>query len=251
MSKVFSARLISQQSLNVNYRIASFLPLIEQAHAPLPGQFYMVQVSSGTDPLLKRPFSIFSNKGGLLHFLYRIVGKGTRLLSMLNNGKELQLIGPLGNPYQNPKDDFIAIAGGSGFASIHCLLEKYKKRGILFYGARDKSEIVSLDNLNEITKEFIFTTDDGSLGLKGTTIDALKGYNGFKGLPVYACGPKQMLKAISIWAKENYQTCYLSLEEHMACGIGACLSCVVKTNGGLKSVCKDGAIFDSRELIWD
>ncbi|MCX8069902.1 MAG: dihydroorotate dehydrogenase electron transfer subunit [Thermodesulfovibrionales bacterium] len=249
MHKVFNAQIVSQKEINQHYRIVSFLPLSDEICHPLPGQFYMIQTSEGTDPLLKRPFSIYFYEKGLLHFLYRIVGRGTRFLSMLGNHKEVQIIGPLGKSYPCPNDDFIAVAGGTGIASINYLLHHNHKKGILYYGARTHSELVLIDNLKSIAKEVIFTTDDGSFGFKGTTLDALK--NNYQGLPIYACGPKQMLKALSTFAERNHQSCYVSLEEHMACGIGACLSCVVKTKEGLKSVCKEGAVFDSKEIIWD
>ncbi|HIJ60502.1 MAG TPA: dihydroorotate dehydrogenase electron transfer subunit [Nitrospirae bacterium] len=252
MTEFFSAQLISQEVIKQDYRIATFLPLIKPEIPPIAGQFYMIQVSDMTDPLLKRPFSIFSYDNGIINFLYRIVGKGTRQLSTLTIGKEVEIIGPLGKPYPISEERFVAVAGGSGIASIFGLLSQNRKKGILFYGAKDMSELVLIDRLKEITSELIITTDNGSLGFMGNTLDAIREKKELvKGLSIYGCGPKPMLKAISEWSIENNQECYLSLEERMACGIGACLSCVVKTLGGLKSICKDGPVFNAKEIVWD
>ncbi len=207
-------------------------------------------LQTGSEFLLKRPFSIFSHRGGLLYFLYCIRGKGTKRLSELREGDFIEVLGPLGKAYPKPAGDFIALAGGSGIASIYCLLEDNKGKGHLFYGAKEKGDIVLADSLEKVSKVLTIATEDGSLGVKGNALEALcSKYQGDPPMPIYACGPKQMLMAVSRWALDKGLPCYISLEEHMACGVGACLSCVVETREGLKGICKDGPIFSAGEII--
>lgn len=222
---------------------------------PEPGQFYMLQVGNTDDPLLKRPFSIFKQDNTTLQFIYRIRGKGTRSLANFKEGDLLRLIGPLGNMYPSPEGDFIVVAGGIGFASLLSLLEKFKNRAYLFYGARNKEEMVLLDEAKAVSKEVHFSTDDGSVGRKGLVTELLKGFLDESrithNLPIYACGPKPMLKGLSGIVSGRDMQCHISLEEHMACGVGACLGCVVKTTSGYRRVCKEGPVFKAEEIIWD
>ncbi len=167
----------------------------------------------------------------------------------------LQVIGPLGNSYPDPDGDFIAVAGGIGLASLFALMSKYRRQAYLFYGAMNRDELVMLEEARELSKEIFITTDDGSEGRKGLITDALRDYLDHS-LPaqrpsqVYACGPAPMLRAVSELACSNRLSCYTSLEEHMACGIGACLGCVVKTVAGQKRVCKEGPVFNVQDIIW-
>lgn len=248
MDKFYQAKIINNHKLNPTTAIISFT-LPESFVLPQAGQFYMLQVSRGIDPLLKRPLSIFSVRDGNIHFLYRIVGRGTECLCRFTSGEMLELLGPLGNPYPVPNDRIIAVAGGTGIASLHGLLERYPQRAYLFYGTKNKEEMIIRDLIQELSYQSVFTTDDGSYGIKGNVVDALV-KSDLPRLPVYACGPRPMLYAISEWARQKGLPCYVSLEEYMACGIGACLSCVVKTDAGLKSICKDGPVFNIEEIIW-
>lgn len=248
MDRFFKATIIENHKINPVTAIITLKPQ-QDFIFPQPGQFFMLQVSRGVDPLLKRPLSIFSIKTDYIHFLYRIVGRGTECLSNLSKGEVLELIGPLGRHYPIPDDKFIAIAGGTGIASIHGILERYPQRAYLFYGAKDSNELIIRDMLEKLAYKTIVTTDDGSHGMKGNVLYALDNFNP-PDLPIYACGPKGMLTALSEWAKQKQTPTYVSLEEYMACGIGACLSCAIKTVNGLKSVCKDGPVFDIQEIIW-
>ncbi|MFQ3574474.1 MAG: dihydroorotate dehydrogenase electron transfer subunit [Thermodesulfovibrionales bacterium] len=248
MDRFFKAVITQNYKINPSTAIIS-LRQPDDSAMPEPGQFYMLQVSRGNDPLLKRPLSIFSVKDGLLHFLYRIVGKGTDSLSRFCQGDVLDLIGPLGNPYPLPNDDIIAIAGGTGIASLHGLLERCPNQAYLFYGTKNITEMIIRDVMQGLSKMAYFSTDDGGYGIKGNVIDTLNTFNP-PSLTVYACGPRPMLSAVSQWTKQRGLKGYVSLEEYMACGVGACMSCVVKTQDGFKSVCKDGPVFDINEVLW-
>jgi len=167
----------------------------------------------------------------------------------------LQVIGPLGNSYPEPAGDFIAVAGGIGFASLFAFMSKYRRQAYLFYGATKRDELVMLDEARELTKEIFITTDDGSDGRKGLITDELSDFLDRSLLirrpsQVYACGPVPMLRALSEIARSNRLSCYISLEEHMACGIGACLGCMVKTVAGQKRACKEGPVFNIEDMIW-
>lgn len=228
---------------------------LSEIEIPKPGQFYMLQTSDSYDPLLKRPFSIFSQEDNTLQFLYRIRGKGTRSLADLKAGGTINLIGPLGNSYPEPEGDFIAVAGGIGIASIMSLMQRFKLRGYFFYGARNSQELLMLGEADEVSNEMVLSTDDGSVGDKGLITEKLEDFLATylmdKSFPVYACGPAPMQKEVCRIASQAGMKCYVSLEAHMACGLGACLGCVVKTTSGYKRVCKEGTVFNAEEIIWE
>ena len=223
---------------------------------PVPGQFYMLEVSKGMDPLLKRAFSLFRRTPEGIQILYRIKGKGTSLLRDLKEGTAITLLGPLGNGYPLPSADQspLVIAGGIGIASVFSLVEKLSKKAFVFYGARIEEELFMSDALEKVYRELVVCTDDGSCGVKGTVVDVVRDFiqrHDDLHLPViYACGPNVMLREIARTAAANRIKAYVSLEEHMACGIGACLGCVVKTRSGYKRVCKEGPVFDAKEIVW-
>ena len=224
---------------------------------PRPGQFFMIEASKGTDPLLKRAFSLFRKTGRGVQILYRIRGKGTEILKDMKEGSELEVIGPLGTCYPLPPVDAIplVIAGGIGIASVFSFVEQLAGRAMVFYGARTKNDLLMLDEMKGFAKEIRVSTDDGSAGQKGTIADSLSSFlsNSHSPIPnyrIYACGPHLLLKIVSEIAREHKILSYISMEEHMACGIGACLGCVVKTRDGYTRVCKEGPVFESKEIVW-
>ena len=224
---------------------------------PIPGQFYMIEVNRGSDPLLKRAFSLFRRTSEGFQVMYRIKGRGTSLLSKMKRGDTLDVLGPLGSPYPPSSGDQVplVVAGGIGIASVFPFLLALTGKSVLFYGARSGEEIFMLDEIKKMSREVFISTDDGSLGTKGTIIDVLDNYldsNLAEGnrYVVYACGPHPMLKAVSTVAASKGITAYISMEEHMACGLGACLGCVVKTTEGYKRVCKEGPVFRSEDILW-
>ena len=255
MSRYFRVEIRSNRPVNQNHNILSLANLDEMTE-PIPGQFYMLEVSSGLDPLLKRAFSLFRRTKDGFQILYRIKGKGTSILKDLEEGTMLNVLGPLGNGYPMPSDPEspIVIAGGIGIASVFSLVEKLSKKACVFYGAREEQELFMTDALQSFYRELVLCTDDGSCGVRGTVVDVLSDFikkqDALHRPVIYACGPNVMLEEIAKTAAANGIKAYVSLEEHMACGIGACLGCVVKTRSGYQRVCKEGPVFDAREIVW-
>jgi dihydroorotate dehydrogenase electron transfer subunit len=263
LSRAFRAEIKENLPLNANHNLLSLINL-DPMDEPCPGQFYMLQVNRGFDPLLKRAFSLFRRTGDGFQILYRIKGKGTALLRQMKKGSVIEILGPLGNgfPLPAPEENPLIIAGGVGIASVFSLAETLPKRAVI-YGARVHEELFMAGDLEKILEEagdpdavhgVVLCTDDGSCGIKGTVADVLHDFlrQGIgSGRPViYACGPRPMLKEIARIASSHNIKTYVSLEEHMACGIGACLGCVTKTKAGYERVCKEGPVFDASEIEW-
>lgn len=256
MSRYFRAQIRENRSIHQNHNLLSLANLDEMAE-PSPGQFYMVGMGRGYDPLLKRAFSLFRRTPDGFQFLYRVKGKGTTLLGSMKEGELLDIIGPLGNSYPLPSggQTAVVIGGGIGIASVFPLAERLSGSCHLFYGARMEDELFLAGELGAVYENLVLCTDDGSCGIKGTVVDVLRDFmgrrSGESAVPiVYACGPVPMLRGIAETAVSLGMQGYISLEENMACGIGACLGCVVKTKSGYKRVCKEGPIFGVSEIVW-
>jgi dihydroorotate dehydrogenase electron transfer subunit len=257
LSRYFKAEIKENRPLNAGHKLLSLINL-EQMNEPLPGQFYMLGIGEkGFDPLLKRAFCFFKRTEEGFQILYRIKGRGTSILAGMKQGAVIELLGPLGNSYPVPASRHIPIiiAGGIGIASVFPLIEKLSKRSYVFYGARTKDELLMLEELKGVSRLLELCTDDGSLGEKGTVTDSLKKFLApdsslLTTHIIYACGPAPMLKAVSDIAADQKIKGYVSLEENMACGVGACVGCVVKTTKGYKRVCKEGPVFPIEEIVW-
>ncbi len=260
MSKYIRAKITENTPVNKDHNLLVLSP-DDIPQRSLPGQFYMIGTDFSYDPLLKRPFSIFretsSAEGGELQFLYRIKGKGTERMREMKKGDTVNLLGPLGNGYPMPGKKLtpVLIAGGIGIASLFPLAEKLSGNIHFFYGARTKNELLMLNELKGLVKkELIISTDDGSEGEKGTVVSTLNNFlaNQLSAIShqLYACGPSPMLEAVSKFAAEKGIKSYISMEENMACGVGACLGCTVKTKKGYKRVCKEGPVFSAEEIVW-
>ncbi len=231
-----------------------------------PGQFVMLRVSDSPDPLLKRPFSVhdvwFEDKrpgkpAGIL-LLYKVVGRGTQLMSEMTAGEPAVVTGPLGIGFSEcATGRAVLAAGGIGIAPLKFLaghLKQCDHRTVLLAGARNSSELYinGFDGIDETT----LATDDGSKGIKGPVTVALEAAleDDANDVTVYACGPKAMLsRVIDLVDLYNVQ-CEVSLEAFMACGIGVCNGCVVKATDrdgepSYLRVCKEGPVFDSRRII--
>lgn len=224
-----------------------------------PGQFLNVRISDGLKPFLRRPFSIHNVCGGRVEILYDVVGEGTRAFAGRKSGDYLDLIGPLGKGFdyrcaQNKR--VILIGGGIGVAPLLFLSREIKSKDkLILIGARTKDQVLCEKEFKNFISDVKISTDDGSRGFSGRVTDLLKNVMstepvGKREIQLYACGPKPMLKEVCRIAKAHNLQAQVSLEEHMGCGIGACLGCVVKTKNGLKRVCKEGPVFDAKELIW-
>jgi len=253
------AKIIYNKRTRGNYYYASFsAPSI--AKEASPGQFVTIRVSNGREALLRRPLSIHRANALKIEFMYEVVGKGTEILSQKKTGEYLDVIGPLGNgfDYRLPITDYrlpILVAGGMGVAPLVFLAEKLRGiKNIALIGAKTKNQILCEKEFKDLGCEVKISTDDGSRGFKGRATDLLqdllRAMSQEPRAAIYACGPRPMLKEVSSISKRHNIPAQLSLEEHMACGIGACLGCAVETRDGYKRVCKDGPVFTADEIIW-
>ncbi len=218
-----------------------------------PGQFIEIKVTDGLEPLLRRPISIHRVDRGKVELLYEVVGVGSEKLAGRKSGEMLDIIGPLGNGFSLKAA--ILVAGGMGTAPLLFLAEKLSKPPIVLIGAKTKDHIHCESEFKKLGCEVKISTDDGSSGFHGKVTDLLVDILRFerckREFAICSCGPKAMLKRISEISEEFDCPAEISLEEHMACGIGACLGCVVQTDAGFKRVCKDGPVFDATEIIWE
>ncbi len=277
VSRYFKAEVGENIELNETHSLLTFAPNLAAGRArsqgpvapisqgpvappPEPGQFYMVAAgtaSSVRDPLLKRPFCFFRKTRRGIQILYRLKGKGTALMKGLKKGSLIDVIGPLGNSYPLPEKGQtpLIIAGGVGIASVFPLIGRLKKKAYVLYGARTKSELLMLDELKTLAGKLRVSTEDGSYGRSGTVCDLLPDLlkSRAEKFVLYACGPKGMLKAVSEIVADmgGGSAAYVSLEENMACGVGACLGCAVKTKDGYKRVCKEGPVFKMEDIVWE
>lgn len=232
------------------------------ARAAKPGQFVNILASDKFEPLLRRPFSIHNVSDSKLEILYRVVGKATELFSQKKPGEKLNVLGPLGNGFdlKKKKGRITLVGGGIGIAPLIFLAEKLaevkSKKGKVkitaLIGAKNKKHILCADELKNLGCEVKIATEDGSFGFKGLITELLKQNIKTKDRPrtIFSCGPKPMLKETANISKKYNIATQLSLEEHMACGIGACFGCVVNTKHGYKRVCKEGPVFDIKEIIF-
>lgn len=219
-----------------------------------PGQFIAMYCEDGTK-LLPRPISIcgIDAEKGTLRVVYRIAGEGTRLFSEMKEGDSLEVMGPLGNGFAMKEKKAIIIGGGIGIPPMLELAKQLPCEKTVVLGYRDalflKEEFEQYANV-------VVATEDGSYGAKGTVIDAIREAQ-VDGDILYACGPMPMLKALAAYAEEHGMEAQISLEERMACGIGACLGCICKTkekdhhtNVNNARICKDGPVFDAKEVVF-
>lgn len=246
MNKIHKAQVIKNLRLNDN---VSFLSLkISSEIEVKPGQFFLLKTNLRFDPLLGRPLSVFNFESGILDFLYRIKGKGTKILSTLKVGEEIQINGPFGRWYPFPESEYVVIAGGIGIASLFYLIKKFPKRAYLFYGARERGEVFFYNELKDLSKELCISTECGSFDYRGVVTEAFKERGLELNLPIYACGPMAMIGELKRIISDKQIPCYVAVEERMACGIGACLGCVIETEEGFKRVCTEGPVFNIKEL---
>lgn len=247
------AKVISQECIGTG--VYSMWIETKAAQTAVAGQFVSVYCKDKTK-LLPRPISIcqIDKEKGRLRIVYRVVGGGTEEMSSYSAGDDISLIGPLGNGFmQREGKKAILIGGGIGIPPMVGLAEALKDKAEVSVVAGYRDELFLTEELENAGKLYI-ATEDGSTGTKGTVIDAIK-EQAVEGNVIYACGPTPMLKAIKEYALANNIECQLSLEERMACGIGACLACVCQSkdkdahsNVNNKRICKDGPVFLAEEV---
>lgn len=238
---------------------------------PVPGQFVMIRPIRGGGPLLSRPLSIYQfmrdRDHVILEFLYRVVGKGTELLSQLAPASGVNILGPLGTGFRIEKNrpQRILLAGGMGVAPITFLARHLegkvapKHEMKICLGAKSCTEIIGMERIKGLRGLLDIATDDGSMGSRGLVTDLLpdmtRGCDPRKTM-IYACGPMAMLKTLAEQLAPTGIPCQVSIEERMACGVGACLGCAVAVHNRRgkrtqKSVCKDGPVFNIGDICWD
>ena len=254
MKKITDFRLIEKKE----WAKSTFLLL--QSDEPLEeikaGQFVQVRVDDAQHTYLRRPISIhdvdYQNR--TITLLVQRVGEGTNKMSDTEVGDTLNIIYPLGNGFtipENNEGNVILVGGGIGIAPLYYLGKMLKEKGIepqFLLGGRSKSDLIMLEEFESVGKVYI-TTNDGSLGEAGfVTQHSIWKEKQFD--MIYTCGPKPMMMAVTKIARENNIDCEVSLENLMACGLGACLCCVENTIEGNVCVCKEGPVMNINKLLW-
>jgi dihydroorotate dehydrogenase electron transfer subunit len=248
-----------------------------------PGQFFHIRAGTSYDPLLRRPISVhrINEKPNIAELLYKAAGRGTQLMARRSKGTCIDILGPLGNGFRVPKgqSNFILVAGGMGIAPLVALADQlatFRKKTITaILGAKNKDFIICKKQLQEIGARVVAVTEDGSDGEKGLATSVLENiierFDIRKTAPavqkrharqlvigeyvpdvgLYACGPLGMLKSVAGIARYYKIQSQASFEERMACGVGACLGCAIRTQRGYERVCKEGPVFDLADIVWE
>jgi len=227
------------------------------ASAVRPGQFVHFRVAEGRDFILRRPFSVHRAHDGAIEILYQVLGTGTRAISLLEREQMLDLVGPLGRGWSAPAGlaHALIVTGGLGAAPLGMLAEELAAAGVavtVAMGAPTQERLVARGLYETVARRVVLATDDGSAGERGfvtAPVKRLLAESTFD--QMYVCGPEVMQRLVADMAKEANVPCQVSLERLMACGIGACLSCVVSTRDGLRRACIDGPVFNAEDVLWD
>ena len=222
-----------------------------------PGQFVMVSCATGLDPLLRRPFSIHQvGADGQVQLLFKVTGRGTTLLARARTGDRLSLVGPLGRGFSLTPGRVCLVGGGMGIAPLLFLASRLREQAAeqaptVLLGARSARELLPLlDGFAALGCEVRAATDDGSLGHHGPVADLLPGRLD-QAERVATCGPFAMMAAVAALCRGSNTPCQVSLETHMACGLGACLGCTVHgADGAYRHVCKHGPVMAAEEVAW-
>lgn len=247
------------------YLLSLYAP--EIAMGSKAGQFIHIRCCHGFDPLLRRPFSLsdIDRETGAVSIIYEVRGKGTKLLSGYPEGHEVDIMGPLGKGFSledlTSMDQAILVGGGIGAPPMAALAQALADKGLskvtIILGGTSKNKLLPEEIFAKTGAKLLFATDDGGKGHKGFVTELLPQLvqDQAEKYFVFACGPEGMLKAVSDYCIPHHIPCQLSLEEIMACGIGACQGCVCKVKGetgfDYVRVCREGPVFEAREVVWD
>ena len=260
----------AQEDLGASHFLLTLSTVRDERLSWEPGQFAMITLGEPegvVDPLLRRPFCIFNlsdGPSGRLQFFYKVMGRGTGLLSRLAEGRTIHCLAPLGNGFTRPASEttrLLLVAGGIGSASLHPLALKEigaGRRPVVLYGCRTAPEVAGIRPTIEAGAEVRIATDDGTEGHHGTVTDLLDRFLEAEGTDwtICACGPMGMMKTAAAVAKRRGTRCFVSLESSMACGFGVCVGCVVGTHTdgdgppAYRRICIDGPVFDAEQVVW-
>ena len=254
-----------------------------QAQATRPGQFAMLRLLEHSDVLLRRPMSIYDVKPlavagrqsangtapEIIQLLYKIVGRGTRLMAMLKPGDQVELLAPLGHgffeeeylPVAQDADEVLHVAGGIGIAALLLPARKIASAGLrqrLFFGGRTSDDLVGTEDFESYVEEMILATENGSKGHQGFVTAPLNQYlaaHPDRKFLLMACGPWAMLHATVSLAEKYGHPCLVSMENRMGCGLGVCLGCSIRVEGtghsAYERVCTEGPVFRAERVIWE
>lgn len=237
------------------YRLAFEAPaLIKKVK---PGQFIHIRTNEGFEPFFRRPFSVYRAQK-YLEIFYEPVGPGTKILAQKKKGDTLDVLGPVGKEFTLPSKSIkqvVMVAGGIGIAPFLMLSDVLKKRKdlemVLLYGGRTKNHVYPMREFKQNGVKVYVATDDGSVGTKGRVSELFSKIKAdSKTTMIYTCGPHAMMHAVQDFAKKNNLQGEAACEEVMACALGACLGCSIKTTAGFKTVCYDGPVFNLQEVVF-
>jgi len=260
MPNLEKARVISNNQVSTNLfemevKAPQVVPLCK------PGQFIHLRVSDQYDPLLRRPLSLYDvdRHENTITLLYKVVGRGTEILSRITAGEYLDIMGPLGRAFSYPQAGQAAllVGGGVGIAPLLFLARELLNQGYqtkVLYGTQSSDDLVAMDRFRQLGAEIWPATMDGKIGYQGLVTDLLREHLSVQekeSMFIYTCGPEPMMAQVAAYASEHGLEGQVSLEENMACGVGACLGCarqLKSSDKGYVKVCKDGPVFGLREL---
>ena len=253
--------MLNHGEFSGGYRIL-VLESFSIASSVRPGQFVHLRVPHLVGAVLRRPFSVFKTDGKSISILYKRVGRGTHAMMEIACGEEVSLMGPLGNGFPPISGGtFPVIVGGSyGVAPLYFLAERTQAKGIVFLGGSTAADVLCVGDFERLGWEVRVVTEDGSLGRQGLVTSVVDSWLEEREASVvpafFACGPDGMLRAVGERAVTGGWNAWLSLDKHMGCGVGVCLACVqkIRRDDGTECwarVCRDGPVFESREIVWE
>ena len=254
--KQFKAKIVYNKQISAGFFEAS-LTWDAAAGDPSPGQFLTARVSPDSVPLLRRPFAFagFDEKERTAQIVYQKRGRGTEILAAKRPDDGIDVIGPLGNPFpvNDGQGKSIAAAGGIGLGPVLFLAARLKRRGIeteFVFGCRNEPLIPKSGLFASAAARIC--TDDGSVGFAGGVVQYIEdSLNPDENSIIYGCGPVAMLRGLCTLARAHGARAWVSLESVMACGVGACMGCAAPAAQGYLRVCKEGPVFDGKDIIWE
>ena len=246
MKKLIDAKIIDNKCVAGDiYRLVVEADLIGR-----PGQFIQVRLPSN-EFTLRRPFGIAALREGQVTMFYRVVGHGTEYLTTLQPGEVVNLLGSLGNGFNLNEGNVLLVGGGLGLAPLIFAASELSDVDVLIGGKNATEANLWQSEFEPLTNKLFIATDDGSAGIHGFVTELLpEVLSKNKYEAILTCGPEIMMRRVATIAKESGIPCQVSLEKRMGCGLGACLSCSIDTINGRQKICKDGPVFNAKEVFY-